>query len=154
MDENIKGKTKRMHGSIVSTGVTRYYVLLTFLISLLFSITGCQLAQSAFVRIAGNAGAEFSAATSTLSYVHQGKLTPTYAISSFADYRKQLDGVDQQLPSLQGVPDAYTLQHLLDAYKPAIQAVDAPCLSNTCNWRSQLNALQQASQAFLKAAGQ
>ena len=143
-----------MHGSIVSSGVNRYYVLLTFLIMLLFSITGCQLAQSSFARITGNAGAEFSAAASTLSYVHKGKLTTIYATSSFADYQSKLSGIDQQLPSLQGVPDAHTLQHLLDVYKPAIQVVDAPCLNSACNWHNQLNALQQASQAFLKAAGQ
>ena len=132
----------------------RHYILLTFLITLIFSTTGCQLAQSTFARIAGNAGAEFSAAATTLSYVHQGKLTAIYASSNFASYRSQLDGVDQQLPSLQGIPDSRTLQHLLNVYKPAIQAVDLPCLSNSCNWYIQENALQLASKAFLKAAGQ
>lgn len=133
----------------------RHYILLTFLLlAFLFSITGCQLAQSGFARIAGNAGAEFSAAANTLSYVHQGKLTPVYAKASFADYQSKLSGIDQQLPSVQGVPDAHTLQQLLDVYKPAIQAVNAPCLGSTCNWHSQLTALQHASDAFLKAAGQ
>lgn len=136
-------------------GIMRHYILLTvLLVAFLFSTTGCQLAQSSFARIAGNAGAEFSAAATTLSYVHQGKLTRLYATSNFAGYRSQLDGINQQLPSLQGIPDAHTLQHLLTVYKPAIQAVDSPCLDNACNWHSQENALQQASKAFLEAAGQ
>jgi hypothetical protein len=133
----------------------RHYILLTFLlVTLLFFTAGCQLAQSSFARIAGNAGAEFSAAANTLNYVHQGKLTTIYASSSFADYQSKLSGIDQQLASQQGVPNSHTLHDLLTVYKPAMQAVNAPCLSNTCDWRGQLGALQHASDAFLKAAGQ
>lgn len=133
----------------------RHYLLFaSLLIVCLCSTTSCQLAQSSFARIAGNAGAEFSAAANTLNYVHQGKLTPLYASSSFAVYQSKLSGIDQQLASQQGVPDAHTLHTLLTAYKPAMQAVNMPCLSNTCNWRGQVDALQHASDAFLKAAGQ
>jgi len=123
-------------------------------VTLLFATSGCQLAQSGFARIAGNAGGEFAAAANTLNYVHQGKLTAIYAASSFVGYRSQLGGIDQQLASQQSVPNAHTLHDLLNVYKPAMQAVNAPCFSNTCDWRGQLNALQRASDAFLKAAGQ
>ncbi len=144
-----------MHGSIIHKRIQWHYLLfILLLVILLFSTTGCQLAQSAFSKIAGNAGAEFSAAATTLSYVHQGKLTAIYAASNFAGYRSQLDGIDQQIPSLQGIPDSGTLHHLLIVYKSAIQAVDSPCLDRSCNWHSQENALRQASKAFLKAAGQ
>lgn len=133
----------------------RHYILLTFLlIAFLFSITGCKLAQSGFARIAGNAGGEFAAATNTLNYVHQGKLTPLYAASSFAGYQSQLSGFDHQLSSQQGVPDKHTLHNLLSLYTSAMHVVNAPCLSNSCDWHSQVRVLQQASQAFLKAAGQ
>lgn len=133
----------------------RHYLLFTFLLVVcLCSTTSCQLTQSSFARIAGNAGAEFSAAANTLAYVHQGKLTPLYASSSFAGYQSKLSGIDQQLAAQQGVPDARTLHNLLIVYKPAMQAVNMPCLSNGCDWREQVDALQHASDTFLKAAGQ
>src|SRR5690349_24982844 len=55
---------------------------------------GCALAQSAFARTAGNAGAAFAAAAVTLRFAHEGKLTAAYARASFVNYRAELDGLD------------------------------------------------------------
>ena len=115
--------------------------------------TGCQLTQPAFTRTAGNAGSAFAAAATTLSYAHEGKITYAYASSSFVNYQSELDGLDQTLPSLQGAPDKHSVQYLLDLYKPAIQAIDAPCLNESCDWRAQVVALNRASKAFLEAGG-
>src|SRR4030088_3586002 len=123
------------------------------LLVLLMMATGCQLTQPAFTRTAGNAGSGFAAAETTLSYAHEGKITYAYASSSFVNYQSELDGLDQSLPSLQGAPDRHTVRHLLDLYKLAIQAVDAPCLNESCNWRAQVVALNRASKAFLEAGG-
>lgn len=123
------------------------------LLVLVAMVTGCQLTQPAFARTAGNAGSAFAAAETTLSYAHEGKITYAYASSSFVNYQSELDGLDQSLPSLQGAPGKQVVRHLLDLYKPAIQAVDAPCLNESCNWRAQVAALNRASKAFLEAGG-
>ena len=120
---------------------------------LLFMLTSCQFTQSPFAKTTGDAGAAFAAASTTLSYAHEGKITYAYAAASFVNYRSELDGLDQQLPSQQGAPDARIVQHLVALYKPAIQAVDSPCLAASCNWRAQVAVMNRASQAFLQAGG-
>jgi hypothetical protein len=75
------------------------FLLLVFLVM----VTGCQVTQSAFTRMAGDAGAAFAAASTTLTYAHQGKITRAYASSAFVNYQSELDGLDQSLPSQQGV---------------------------------------------------
>src|SRR5205823_5864401 len=47
--------------------------------------TGCQFTQTGFSRLAGDAGATFAAASTTIEYTHEGKLTPAYAASSFVN---------------------------------------------------------------------
>ncbi len=112
------------------------------------------MSQSAFARTANNAGAAFAAASTTLSYVHTGKLTTAYAQSSFAGYQNELSNVDQQLPSQQGAPDTHSIQHLIQLYKTAMQAINQPCLEASCDWHTQVADLNRASDAFLKAGGQ
>jgi hypothetical protein len=119
----------------------------------LLTLTSCQFTQSAFAKTTGDAGAAFAAASTTLSYAHEGKITYAYASSSFVNYQSELDGLDQQLPSQQGAPDMRTVQHLIDLYRPAIWVVDLPCLSDSCAWRTQIATLNSASQAFLQAGG-
>ena len=121
---------------------------------LLFVLTGCQFTQSAFTRTASNAGSAFAAASTTLTYAHAGKLTMAYTKASFESYQSELSGIDQQLPSQKGSPDTHTVQRLLALYKTAMQAINQPCLNTTCNWHTQVTALSQAGNAFLKAGGQ
>ena len=120
---------------------------------LLMIVAGCQLTQTGFSRMAGDAGAAFAAASTTLQYVHEGKITAAYAASSFVNFQSELSGLDSTLPSQQGAPDKRTLQHLLDLYKQAMPAVSNPCLDSSCNWRAQVEALNRASEAFVKAGG-
>ncbi len=117
-------------------------------------LAGCQFTQSPFALTASSAGAEFAAASTTLSYLHSGKITVQYAQGSFVNYRSQLDGLDQRLPSQQGAPVGKAgVDHLLALYKAAILAVDNPCLAASCNWQAQVAALNRASKAFLEAGG-
>lgn len=116
-------------------------------------LTDCAYTQSAFMRTANNTGAAFSAASYTLAQLHHGRLTAAYAQSSFVNFRSELQGTDQQLPTLSGAPDRQTIQRLLELYQPAMAAVNAPCLDAACDWRSQINQLDRASSAFLEAAG-
>lgn len=113
---------------------------------------GCSATQSDFTRQTASAGAEFGAAALTLADAHRGRLTFAYARASFVNYQSQLDGVDAQLPGLQGAPDQATVHHLLDLYTPAMRAVAQPCLEGRCDWRAQVGALDRASAAFLQAA--
>jgi hypothetical protein len=121
---------------------------------LLFSLTisACSLTQPPFVRMVDGAGGTFSAATTTLTYFHQGKLTRAYTISSFAGYESQLDGLDQQLPEQQGADNQATVRRLLALYKPAMQVVQQPCLESSCDWRGQVTTLERASKAFVEVS--
>jgi hypothetical protein len=122
-------------------------------VALLLVTSGCQLTQSSFARTANNAGAAFAAASLTLSYVHEGKITYAYARSTFMSYQSELQGLDQQIPSQAGAADMQTVRLLLDTYRSAMQVVNQPCLDASCNWRPQLASLDRASKAFLKAGG-
>lgn len=134
-------------------GSRDYTVCFLLPILLLLTLTSCQFTQSAFAKTTGDAGVAFAAASTTLSYAHEGKITYAYASSSFVNYQSELDGLNQQLPAQQGAPDAHTVEHLIALYMPAIRAVDSPCLSVSCDWRTQIAALNRASQAFLQAGG-
>ena len=118
---------------------------------MLFSLsTACTFTETAFSRTANNAGSAFAAAEVTLTYDHEGRITYSYAASSFVNFQSELSGTDQTLAA-QGAANTHTLQRLLALFSPAIQVIDAPCLSNMCNWRKQIEILNRASQAFLEA---
>jgi hypothetical protein len=115
-------------------------------------LSGCSATQSDFTRQTASAAGEFGAAALTLSDAHRGRLTFAYARGSFVNYQSQLEGLDAQLPSLQGAPDHATTRHLLDLYTPAMRAAAQPCLDNGCDWQAQVGALNRASAAFLQAS--
>jgi hypothetical protein len=123
-------------------------------IALSLTSTACQMTQSPFQRTAGEVGATFAAASVTLTYEHQQKISQAYATSSFENYLSNLQGLDQDLPSQSGTPDPQTVQQLLSLYKTALEAVKQPCLEEGCDWRGQVASLDKTSQTFLKAGGQ
>jgi hypothetical protein len=122
-------------------------IMLLMLSSLL---TACTFTQDAFSRTVNNAGSAFAAADTTLTYAHEGKITYSYADSSFMNYQSELSGTDKALAA-QGAGNTHTLHRLLAMYSSAIQVIDNPCLSSTCNWRQQIEILDRVSQALLKA---
>lgn len=125
------------------------YIMAVALLMLSVMLAGCQFSQSSFSRTVSNTGSAFAAAATTLQYAHEGKLTYAYASSSFEVYRSELSGTDQQLTS--SGAGAQSIAPLLSVYRTAMQAVNTPCLQDTCNWQAQVAALSRASQAFLKA---
>lgn len=129
------------HNAVMSLG----------LLALLWVMTGCQLTQSTYARTTNNAGSAFAAAATTLTYAHKGKISYAYAAASFVNFQSELSGIDQTLTAQKGA-NASTIKHLLALYTPAMQAVDAPCLTNTCDWQKQVDRLNRASQAFLEAS--
>lgn len=120
------------------------------LLFLLADVTACSFTQSTFAITASNDGSAFAAAAAVLTYKHAGKVTSAYAESSFLGFQHELSGTDQTLMSQSGV-DRRTLRHLLSLYTPAMQVVNAPCLSNACDWRKQITLLKNASAAFQEA---
>lgn len=113
-------------------------------------LAACTVTESPFARTASNAGSAFAAAATTLTYAHGGQITYAYAAASYVNFQSELSGTDQTLTA-QGGTDKRTVQQLLALYTPAMQVIDAPCLSSTCDWRRQIDILNRASQEFLKA---
>lgn len=134
--------------------IWRQFVAVSGFIALIFTTTACQMSQAPFQRKAGDAGATFAAAKATLDFEHQQKITSAYASSSFENFQRSLEGLDQELASQEGAPDPQNLQQLLQMYKAAMEVVKQPCLDENCDWRGQLAILDQTSQALLKAGGQ
>ncbi|MDQ3880627.1 MAG: hypothetical protein M3295_06115 [Chloroflexota bacterium] len=114
---------------------------------------GCGMTQSSFARTAGEVGSEFAAARETLRLQHDGRLSAAYATSAFTSYEAQLTGKDHGLAGLDGAPERGTVDRLVRLYRSAMEAVGAPCLDDSCDWRGQAHALADASAAFLEAAG-
>jgi chitinase len=123
------------------------------LLAVLLTLSGCTMTQSEFAQTAGPVGSAFAAAATTLAYAHHKKITPAYAAASFVSFQDEVQGVAEQLPSLEGAPSARAVRQLLALYEPAERAVMHPCLDPSCDWRAQVRALQRAGDAFVKAAG-
>lgn len=115
-------------------------------------LSGCQLAKSAFQDEADSVASNFSAAATTLRYLHAGKLTRQYARATFFNYAALTRGGDQALRNAAGAPDRPALDRLLALYAPAAKAIMNPCLDGGCDWRAQVAALDTASGAFRQAA--
>ncbi|MFN2484037.1 MAG: hypothetical protein ABR509_03760 [Candidatus Limnocylindria bacterium] len=114
---------------------------------------GCGLTQTPFARTAEEVGSEFAAAAQTLDQLHGGRLTAAYARAAFEAYGEQLNGVDQELPRLEGAPDEGTVGGLVATYRSAFAVVDGPCLDSGCDWQAQSETLHGASESFLAASG-
>jgi hypothetical protein len=140
----LKNRHWRWRWGVISLLVSGFLLLMT---------TGCQLTQSGFARTVNNTGAALAAASLTLSDMHEGKVASAYARSAFANYQSELSGLDQQLPAQKGAPNTTLVQQLLSLYRPAMHVIERPCLDTSCNWHTQLTALNRARDAFLKAGG-
>jgi hypothetical protein len=116
------------------------------------TLAGCQMTQSPFARMATNAGTALAAASTTMTFYHEGKLLNAYAVSSFAGYQSELGGLDQQITASGSGISATEARHLLAIYRQALAVVNDPCLQSSCDWRAQRTVLDQASSAFLRAA--
>lgn len=116
-------------------------------------LTGCAAGQSGFQQAAASAGAELAAAATTVQYAHTGRLPVTFASASFVNYRSALQDTEQQLRTADGAPTGRRLDRLLGLYRPAWEAVQRPCLEGGCDWRAQVRALQQASDALVREGG-
>jgi hypothetical protein len=115
--------------------------------------TGCAVGtETPFRRTAGDAASSLSAAATTLRFAHDGHLTFEYGRSTFQILGETLDGLEEDLPRLEGKPGTAELDQLLSLYRQAEPAISDPCLDVGCAWQSQVDALEAASEAFARAA--
>ena len=122
-------------------------------LSLPIVATGCQMTQSAFVRVTGEAGAEFAAAATTLEYVHEGQLTRPYAQAAFESYASALAGADGEIAAAEGAPSPELARRLADLSREAEAVAEQPCLTASCDWHGQVTLLRQASAELLEVSG-
>ena len=115
--------------------------------------SGCQITQPAFVRVTGEAGAEFAAAATTLQYAHEDQLTQPYARAAFESYASALDGADRQIASAEGAPSQELARRLADLSREAAAVVADPCFAASCDWRGQVMLLQRTSEVLREASG-
>src|SRR5215218_3256889 len=123
-------------------------------VSLAIVVTGCQMTQSAFVRVTGEAGAEFAAAATTLEYVHEGQLTQPYAQAAFQNYASVVEDADRQIAAAAGAPSQELARRLADLAREAAGVVMDPCFAASCGWRGQVMLLQRTSEALREASGE
>lgn len=112
----------------------------------------CSATRTPFSRATGDAGSTLSAAYETLRAARDGEVTREYAQGSLVNFSDVLSGVGEQLPGLQGAPDATTVEELATLLEPAVQAIREPCLGDPCDPRPQLEAIAAARDAFVEAS--
>jgi hypothetical protein len=130
----------------------RLLTALPLLISLMLLAAGCLAAPSGFQKATSDAGSTFLSAAATLRLRHEGKLTRTYVVASFENFRDALRTLPERLPTLDGAPDATRIERLADLHRDAWPALSDPCLDDHCDWRPQLAALELAGSVYLRAA--
>jgi hypothetical protein len=110
--------------------------------------------QTPFARTAGDAASILSAASLTLQFVHAEPpgLTVEYGEGSFINYHEQVASVPEELPTLQGAPDAATVEHLVDLLDAALTDLEDPCLAADCDWQGQVARFEEAKQELLAAS--
>ncbi|MDQ3871181.1 MAG: hypothetical protein M3301_06165 [Chloroflexota bacterium] len=114
-------------------------------------LTACGPSPSEFARTSSDAASTLSAAAATLRLEHEGRLTRGYAQASFLNYGDALEGLDAELRSSQGAPGREAIEQLLALYRIAQGVINEPCLDEGCDWRSQVEALERAKEAFQNA---
>lgn len=128
---------------------------------------GCSITQTPFQRTVSDAASILGASSQTLRFAHgqpalpvpgqsddphvAARLTYEYARGAFINYSDLLRDVSNELPTLEGAPDARTTQALVDALQSAADVVESPCLAGDCDWQGQIATIEGARQALMDA---
>ena len=130
----------------------RALTVLPLLVASVLVAAGCLAAPTGFQKATSDAASTFLAAAATLRLRHEDKLTRTYVVASFENYRDALRGVPERLPTLDGAPGSPIVERLARLHQDAWPALSEPCLDERCEWRAQLAALERAGSVYLSAA--
>lgn len=136
----------------VARGIVRVYLVALAGVAAAAGCAPSGWTQTAFAREASDAASTFSAAAEMLEAAHHRRLTRAYVRGAFVNLAELIDGVDARLPTLEGHPPEATIAGIVARVEGALNAVDEPCLSGDCDWRSQVDVLRSAAEALSEAA--
>lgn len=111
------------------------------------------LTDTPFDRAASDAASLTSAGAETIHAVHRepARLTVEYGQGATFNYHELLAPIPDELPTLEGAPDAATTASLVALLQTAVADLSNPCLLPDCDWQTQVSQLEAAKQALLDA---
>jgi hypothetical protein len=117
-------------------------------------LAGCSaITQTPFRRTAQEAAGTLAAAAETLTAVQEGRLTEGYARASFVTFVEAVQGVGEELPSMDGAPEAGTTERLRRELQDVELVLREPCLENAgCDVSAQIRQLKAVSQDLLRTS--
>jgi hypothetical protein len=113
------------------------------------------ITETPFVRTATETASLLSAGAYTLRYVHQQpapRFTVEYGAGAMFNYAELVAPIPDELPTLEGAPDAAAVEELVGLVSAALADMQQPCLIGDCGWESQVDRIEAAKQALLEAA--
>jgi hypothetical protein len=117
-------------------------------------LVGCSgVIQTPFQHRAGGAAGTLAAAAETLSAVQEGRLTEGYARASFVSFAEAVQGVGEELPSMDGAPEIGMTERLRRELQDVELVLREPCLENDgCDVSAQIRQLKAVSQDLLRTS--
>ena len=115
-------------------------------------LVGCSgVTQTPFQHSAGEAAGTLAAAAETLSAVQEGRLTDAYGRASFVSFAEAVQGVGEELPSMDGAPEIGMTERLGRELQDVELVLREPCLENAgCDAAAQIRQLKAVSQDLLR----
>jgi hypothetical protein len=117
-------------------------------------LVGCNgVTQTPFQHKAGEAAGTLAAAAETLSAVQEGRLTEGYARASFVSFAEAVQGVGEELPSMDGAPETGTTERLGRELREVELLLQAPCIDIAgCDVSAQIRQLKAVSEDLLRTS--
>jgi hypothetical protein len=117
-------------------------------------LAGCSaITQTPFQQSAGEAAGTLAAAAETLSAVQEGRLTEGYARASFVSFAEAVQGVGEELPSMDGAPEIGMTERLRRELQDVELVLREPCLESAdCDVSAQIRQLKAVSEDLLRTS--
>jgi hypothetical protein len=117
-------------------------------------LVGCSgVTQTPFQQRASEAAGTLAAAAETLSAVQEGRLTEGYARASFVSFAEAVQGVGEELPSMDGAPETGTTERLGRELREVELLLQAPCIDIAgCDVSAQIRQLKAVSEDLLRTS--
>jgi hypothetical protein len=117
-------------------------------------LVGCSgVTQTPFQHRAGEAAGTLAAAAETLRAVQEGRLTEGYARASFVSFAEAVQGVGEELPSMDGAPEIGLTEPLRRELQDVELVLREPCLETAgCDVSAQIRQLKAVSQDLLRTS--
>jgi hypothetical protein len=117
-------------------------------------LVGCSgMTRTPFQQTAREAAGTLAAAAETLTAAQEGRLNEGYARASFVSFAEALQGVGEELPSMDGAPETETTERLGRELQDVELLIREPCLESAgCDASAQIRQLRALSQDLLQAS--